>query len=57
MGLGPHLERGTLVAVLPEHRAVPMPVTQLYAHRRHQPERLRVFMDWLADLLRPRLMP
>jgi len=27
-----------------------MPVTLLYAQRRHLPTRMRVFMDWLAAL-------
>jgi hypothetical protein len=28
-----------------------MPVSLLYAHRRHLPQRCRVFMDWMEDLL------
>ena len=51
------LAQGTLVEVLPELVAEPMPLTLLYAQRRHLPRRVRVFMDWLADLLVPHLDP
>lgn len=45
------LQRGDLVEVLPDYRPAPMPVSLLYAHRRHLPQRCRVFMDWMEDLL------
>lgn len=44
-------ERGELVEVLPDYLPAPMPVSLLYAHRRHLPQRCRVFMDWLSNLL------
>lgn len=44
-------QRGELVEVLPDFRPAPMPVSLLYAHRRHVPLRCRVFMDWMAALL------
>ncbi|MGD8176833.1 LysR family transcriptional regulator [Marinimicrobium sp. ARAG 43.8] len=47
------LDAGDLVEVLPEYRCAPMPVTLLYANRRHLPQRVRVFMDWLAELMAP----
>lgn len=47
------LTEGLLVSVLPGHRPAPMPVSLLYASRRHLSERVRVFMDWLADLMVP----
>lgn len=47
-----HLRDGTLVEVMPDHRAEPMPMTLLYPHRQHLPERLRLFIDWLEPLLR-----
>lgn len=56
-GLRPHLEAGRLVLVLPELRPEPMPVTLLYPQRRHLPRRTAVFMDWLAEVLRPSLAP
>ncbi len=50
-----HLAAGELVAVMPRHRAAPMPMTLLYPHRRHLSRRLQVFADWLVALLRTRL--
>ncbi|RZZ82318.1 LysR family transcriptional regulator [Pseudoxanthomonas winnipegensis] len=51
------LARGELVEVVPQLVAEPMPLTLLYARRRHLPRRVRVFMDWLASLLTPHLAP
>lgn len=48
----PHqLRRGDLVEVLPGYLPASMPVSMLYAHRRHLPQRCRVFMDWMEVLL------
>lgn len=55
-GAGRHVEDGSLVQVLPQYEAKPMPVSLLYAHRRHLPLRVRAFMDWVAALLRPMLV-
>src|SRR5690606_5927069 len=52
-----HLESGALVEVLPAFTAAPMPVSLLYAHRRHLPQRVRVFMEWLAGLLESDIGP
>lgn len=49
------LEQGLLVALMPGYRAEPMPVSIIYANRRHQPRRVQVFMNWLEALMRPRL--
>ena len=54
-GLRPWIDRGELVEVLPDYPAEPMPVTLLYAHRRHLPKRVREFMCWLAEVLAPTL--
>lgn len=43
---------GRLVEVLAEFRPTPVPISVLYARRRHLAPRLRVFMDWLEALLR-----
>jgi DNA-binding transcriptional LysR family regulator len=51
----PHLQAGRLVEVLPKWRAAPLPVSIVYAHRRHLPQRVQVFMHWLAALITPRL--
>ncbi|NQE47199.1 transcriptional regulator [Herbaspirillum rubrisubalbicans] len=42
-----------LVEVLPQYRPAPMPVSLLYASRRHVPARLLEFMDWLHALIFP----
>ncbi|MEC5398750.1 LysR family transcriptional regulator [Uliginosibacterium sp. H1] len=55
-GLQPWLAGGQLVEILPGWRAAPMPVSLLYANRRHLPRRVQVFMAWLTGLMQPRLM-
>ncbi|QHE93406.1 LysR family transcriptional regulator [Pandoraea fibrosis] len=54
-GVRGHLADGTLQEVLPAYQAEPLAVTLLYANRRHLPRRVQAFMNWLADLLTPRL--
>jgi DNA-binding transcriptional LysR family regulator len=49
------LATGELVEVLPQCVAEPMPVTLLYAQRRHLPQRVAAFMDWMAALVVPEL--
>lgn len=51
------IEQGLLVEVAPELRAEPMPVWLLYAQRRNLSQRVQVFMTWIADLLKPHLLP
>jgi len=46
------IAEGALVEVLPQYPAEPMPVSLLYANRRHLPKRAQVFMDWMAELMR-----
>ena len=55
-GMQPFLATGILREVLPEYRAVSMPVSLLYANRRHLPRRVQVFMNWMAELMQPRLV-
>lgn len=55
-GLQPLVEAGQLREVLRDYRAAPMPMNLLYAHRRHLPRRVRVFMEWLAERLAPILV-
>lgn len=55
--LTPLLESGQLVEVLPEWRAAPMPVSLLYANRRHQPKRVQAFMNWVAAEMQQYLAP
>ncbi|MBS1159540.1 MAG: transcriptional regulator [Proteobacteria bacterium] len=50
------LGSGQLVELMPQYRAAPLPVSLIYANRRHQPRRVRVFMDWLVSIVQPRLV-
>ncbi len=50
------LDSGQLVELMPQFRAAPMPVSLVYANRRHQPRRVQVFMNWLEAIIRPRLI-
>ncbi|WP_087686621.1 MULTISPECIES: LysR family transcriptional regulator [unclassified Pandoraea] len=54
-GVRTHLAEGTLREVMPGFQAEPLAVTLLYANRRHLPRRAQAFMNWLADLLTPKL--
>lgn len=42
---------GRLIEVLPGFRPAPVPISVLYARRRHLAPRLRAFMDWVQELL------
>lgn len=55
LGVRELINRGLLVEVLPHHPAPPMPVTLIYPHRRHLPQRVRVVMDWLAAVVQAHL--
>ncbi len=56
LAMRPLFADGTLVEVLPELPAEPMPATLLYAQRRHLPRRVHVFMEWIAEVLAPHLL-
>lgn len=45
------LERGELVEVLRDWKAPPMPVSVLFPHSRHLAPRVRIFIDWVAELV------
>lgn len=49
------LDSGQLVELMPQYRAASMPVSLIYANRRHQPRRVQAFMNWLEEIMRPRL--
>jgi len=55
LGARQALASGALVEILPQCVAEPMPVSLLYAQRRHLPRRAAAFMDWMAALLQPEL--
>jgi DNA-binding transcriptional LysR family regulator len=56
-GVAERLRVGELVELLPRHKAAPMPVNLLYAHRRHLPRRAQVFMQWLSEVVGPMTVP
>ncbi len=45
------LAQGALVEVLPQYSARPMPLSLVYANRRNLSVRVRVVMDWLAQVV------
>ncbi len=49
------LASGRLVEVMTDYPAPPMPLNMVYANRRHLSTRVRVVMDWLAEILGPHL--
>jgi DNA-binding transcriptional LysR family regulator len=56
VGVRAQLDSGELVELLSEHCPAPMPVALLYPNRRHLPQRARMFMDWVTELLRPHMI-
>ncbi|ELW9448067.1 LysR family transcriptional regulator [Burkholderia cenocepacia] len=50
-GLEPLLADGSLVEVLPEWNAAPLPVSVVFPTGRHLAPRVRIFVDWLAETL------
>ncbi|MFL9960124.1 LysR family transcriptional regulator [Paraburkholderia sediminicola] len=46
----PHLRSGQLVEVLPQLKPLPMPISAVYPHSRHLSPKVRVFVDWIAEL-------
>jgi len=54
-GMQDLIANGLLVEVAPQLKAEPMPVSLVYANRRNQPQRVREFMNWVADVLAPHL--
>jgi DNA-binding transcriptional LysR family regulator len=56
-GARQYIEAGRLVEVLTDYPSEPMPVALLYAHRRNLSQRLKAFMDWIAQTLAPDLDP
>lgn len=46
------LRSGALVEIMKRHVPAPMPVNLLYPHRSNLPPRVRVFGDWLLEIVR-----
>lgn len=55
LGVGPYLESGALVEVMPEFRRRALPVSLVVAHRSNLSRRVRAFMRWIEDVLAPYL--
>ncbi len=51
LGAQQMLNEGKLIEVLKDFRAPAMPVSILYPHRRNLSKRIRIFMDWLSELI------
>ncbi|SQA98722.1 Uncharacterised protein [Cedecea neteri] len=52
MGVKAQLKEGSLVEILPQYRAEPMPISLLYPHRRNLSRRVHLFMEWLTGVLK-----
>ena len=50
-GVASLIDEGFLVEVMPQHCAPSLPVSLMYANRRNLPQRVQVFMAWLAQIL------
>jgi LysR family transcriptional regulator for bpeEF and oprC len=46
----PYLKSGELVEVLPDEKPLPMPISVVYPHSRHLSPKVRVFVDWIAEV-------
>jgi len=55
MGIGPYLQSGALVEIIPDLRRRPLDVSLVVAHRRNLSRRVRAFMKWIEDVLAPYL--
>jgi len=55
LGLQRLFEQGSLIPVLPELTACPLPVSLLYANRRNLAPRVQAVMSWLTELVAPLL--
>ena len=49
----PHIKRGALIEVLPELRPEPLNASFVIAHRRNLSQRVKAFMNWTEEILRP----
>ncbi|ATF95037.1 LysR family transcriptional regulator [Cedecea neteri] len=52
VGVKAQLKEGSLVEILPQYRAEPMPISLLYPHRRNLSRRVHLFMEWLTGVLK-----
>ncbi|OAT77124.1 transcriptional regulator [Mangrovibacter phragmitis] len=52
VGVREFLRQGTLIEILPQYRAEPMPVSLIYPHRRNLSRRVHLFMNWLSEVMK-----
>jgi DNA-binding transcriptional LysR family regulator len=57
IGVQTALASGSLVEVMPDYLPPPMQVNLLYPHRRNVPQRVRLFGDWLAEVVQNGMRP
>ena len=55
--VGPHLDSGALVEVLPEYRSTELGVYAVYPSRRHLTPKVRALVDFLVEAFRIRAWP
>jgi LysR family transcriptional regulator for bpeEF and oprC len=46
----PYLRSGQLKEILPLWKPQPMPISAVYPHNRHLSSKVRVFVDWIAEI-------
>lgn len=51
IGLRELIKQGKLVTILSDYVAEPMPISLIYANRRHLPKRTQRFMHWVMELM------
>jgi DNA-binding transcriptional LysR family regulator len=51
----PYLANGELIEILPGLRPAPLPVSVVVAHRQNLTRRVRIFIEWLEQILYPDL--
>lgn len=56
LGASQLVYEGKLVEILKGFHAPPIPVSMLYPNRRNLSKRVRIFMDWLSELLKHHLI-
>jgi DNA-binding transcriptional LysR family regulator len=56
LAIGPYLESGALIELLPDFRHRPLDVSLVVAHRRNLSRRVRAFMKWIETVLAPHLL-
>ncbi len=56
IGVHTLLRQCKLVAILGDHLAEALPLSILYANRRHLPKRTQSFMHWVTEIMRPHVI-